>query len=199
MLASGFNLNFTFISCSWEGSATDARLLRFAMLGNFHVLEGKFFVVDGGYANTPCFLAPYRGGRYHLKEFGHGHRRPNNYKELFNHSHTVLRNHIERAIGVLKKCFPILKVGTHHPMKNQVKIPVAAAVFHNIIRMHHGDEAWLDNQPDNIPPASFVDLPDEDSNYNNDVASLSSQIENGNVVRDAIALQMWEDYSHNQS
>jgi hypothetical protein len=117
---------------------------------------------------------------------------------LFNHRHAVLRNHIERAIGVLKKRFPILKVGTHHPMKNQVKIPAAAAVFHNIIRMHHGDEAWSDNQPDNIPPASFVDLPDGDSNYNNDVASLSSQIENGNVVRDAIALQMWEDYSHNQ-
>jgi hypothetical protein len=45
-----------------------------------------------------------------------------------------------------------------------VKIPPAAVVFHNIIRMHHGDEAWLDNQPDNIPPASFVDLPDGDSN-----------------------------------
>jgi hypothetical protein len=114
---------------------------------------------------------------------------------LFNHRHTVLRNHIERAIGVLKKRFPILKVGTHHPMKNQVNIPAAATVFHNIIRMHHGDEAWLDNQPDNIQPASFVDLPDGDSNYNNDVASLSSQIENGNVI----ALQMWEDYSHNQS
>jgi hypothetical protein len=169
------------------------------MLGSFRVPEGKFFLVDGGYANTPCFLTPYRGVRYHLKEFGRGHRQPNNYKELFNHRHTVLRNHIERAIGVLKKRFLILKVGTHHPMKNQVKILAAAAVFHNIIHMHHGDEAWLDNQPNNIPPASFIDLPDGDSNYNNDVDSLSSQIENGNVVRDAIVLQMWEDYSHNQS
>jgi hypothetical protein len=199
MLACDFDLNFTFISCGWEGSATDARVLRSAMLGGFHVPEGKFFLVDGGYANTPCFLAPYRGVRYHLKEFGRGHRRPNNYKELFNHRHAVLRNHIERAIGVLKKRFPILKVGTHHPMKNQVKIPAAAAVFHNIIRMHHGDEAWLDNQLDNIQPASFVDLLDGDSNYNNGVASLSSQIENGNAMRDTIALQMWEDYSHNQS
>jgi hypothetical protein len=123
-----------------------------------------------------------------MKEFGHGHRRPNNYKELFNHRHVVLRNHIQRAIGVLKKHFPIEKVRTHHPMKNQVKIPATTAIFHNIICMHHGDEAWLDNQLDNIPPTSFVDLPDGDNNYNNDVVSLSSQIENGNVVRDAIAL-----------
>ncbi|KAK3146751.1 hypothetical protein QOZ80_3BG0271390 [Eleusine coracana subsp. coracana] len=56
--------------------------------------------------------------------------------------------------------------------------------------MHHGDEERLDKKPDNIPPASFVDLPEGDNNYNNDVASLSSQIQNGNVMRDATALQM---------
>lgn len=198
MLACDFDLNFTFISCGWEGSATDARVLRSALLGGFRVPEGKFFLVDGGYANTPCFLAPYRGVRYHLKEFGHGHRRPSNYKELFNNWHAVLRNHIERAIGVLKKRFPILKVGTHHPMANQVKIPAATVVFHNLIRNYHGGEEWLDNQPDNIPPATFVELPRGDNDYNHDVASLSSQIENGNAVRDTIALQMWEDYCHNQ-
>lgn len=109
MLACDFDLNFTFISCGWEGSATDARVLRSALLGGFRVLEGNNFLVDGGYANTPSFLAPYRGVRYHLKEFGHGHRRPNNYKELFNNRHAVLRNHIERAIGVLKKRFPSFK------------------------------------------------------------------------------------------
>lgn len=81
-------------------------------------------------------------------------------------------------------------------MTNQVKIPAAAAVFHNLIRMYRGDDAWLDNQPDNITPASFVVLPEGDNTYNNDVASLTSQIENGNALRDVIALQMWKDYSH---
>ena len=32
-----FDLNFSFISSSWEGSATDARVLRSAMLRGFHV------------------------------------------------------------------------------------------------------------------------------------------------------------------
>ena len=100
-----------------------------------------------------------------------------------------MRNHIERALGVLKKRFPILKVGTFHQIQNQVKLPAAAAVLHNIIRLHNGDERWLDNQPNNIPPENFVDLPDGDHQYhgNND---------SGNNARDAIAMQMWEDYHH---
>jgi hypothetical protein len=63
MLACDFDLNFTSISCGWEGSVTDARVLRSAILGGFRVPEGKFFLANGGYANTPCFLAPYHGVR----------------------------------------------------------------------------------------------------------------------------------------
>ncbi|BAT16817.1 uncharacterized protein [Oryza sativa Japonica Group] len=197
MVACDFDLNFTFISCGWEGSATDARVLRSAMNSGFQVPNGKFFLVDGGYANTPQFIAPYRGVRYHLKEFGRGHRRPRDYKELFNHRHAILRNHVERALGVLKKRFPILKVGTFHRIKNQVRIPAAAAVFHNMIRLLNGDEGWLDNQPDNIEPTNFVDLPEGDSEYQNDVPSLSNQMISGNNIRDMIAKKMWEDYVRN--
>ncbi|CAD6339959.1 unnamed protein product [Miscanthus lutarioriparius] len=83
---------------------------------------------------------------------------------------------VERAIGVLKKRFPILKVGTHHPIENQVKIPAAAVVFHNLIRMLNGDEGWLDHQGSNISPEHFIDVPEGGNQYSNDVMSLSSQI-----------------------
>ncbi|TVU06977.1 hypothetical protein EJB05_47015, partial [Eragrostis curvula] len=159
MVACDFDLNITFISTGWEGSATDSRVLRSAKARGFHVPPGKFYLADGGYANTASFLAPYRGVRYHLKEFGAGHRRPQNPKELFNHRHAELRNHVERTLGVIKKRFPILKVGTFHTLRNQVRILVAAAIFHNLIRLHAGDEEWLNDQPDNIDPASFVPLP----------------------------------------
>jgi hypothetical protein len=97
------------------------------MSKGFQVPSGKFYLVDAGYANTPSFLASYRGVRYHLKEFGAGHRRPQNPKDLFNHRHALLRNHVERALGVLKKRFHILKVAMFHTLENQVKIPMAAA------------------------------------------------------------------------
>ena len=189
MIACDFDLNITFISCGWEGSATDARVLSSAIIKGFKVPEGKFYLVDGGYANTQSFLAPYRGVRYHLKEFGHGRHRPQNY-ELFNHRHAVMRNHVERALGVLKKRFPILNVGTFHPMRNQVRIPAATAVLHNIIKMHHGDEEWLDNQPNNITPPDFVNLPNGDDNYHGNNL-------HGNIFRDQIAMQMWNDFQHN--
>lgn len=195
MVACDFDLNFTFISCGWEGSATDAKVLRSTFNSGFKVPQGKFYLVDGGYANTPSFLAPYRGVRYHLKEFGHGRCRTQNYKELFNHRHAVLRNHIERGLGVLKKRFPILKVGTLHGIKNQVKIPAAAVVFHNIIRLHKGDERWLDNQPNNIHPANFVDLPNgDDQNQQGPHNHQDNLNHQGNNLRDTIAQQMWEDY-----
>ncbi|KAL6838216.1 hypothetical protein ACP4OV_031964 [Aristida adscensionis] len=128
MLVCNFDLNFTFISCGWEGSASDAGVLRSAICQGFRVPNGKFYLVDGGYVNTSSFIAPYLGVRYHLNEF-RGRRSSQrgyaNYKELFNHRHAILRNHIERAIGVLKKRFTILKVGTHHPIKNQIKIVMA--------------------------------------------------------------------------
>jgi hypothetical protein len=189
MVACNFDLNITFVSSGWEGSATYSRVLRSAMSKGFHVPLGKFYLVDGGYANTPSFLAPYRGVRYHLKEFGSGRRRPQNSKDLFNHHHELLRNHVERAFGVLKKRFPILKVATFHKLKNQVRIPIAAAIFHNIIKSLDGDEEWLDDQPDNINPSYSIALPDGEQV--NDPGGAQ-----GNVLSDAIAQEMWVQYQH---
>ncbi|XP_034606638.1 uncharacterized protein [Setaria viridis] len=150
MCACDFDLDFTFISCGWEGSASDAGVLRSACVKGFHVPVGRFYLVDGGYANTSSFNAPYRGVRYHLSEFRRYENQYANYKELFNHRHAQLRNHIERAFGVLKKQFPILKVGTFHPIENKIEIPAIAAVFQNLIRGQNRDEGWLDHQPNNI-------------------------------------------------
>jgi hypothetical protein len=145
-------------------------VLRSALRNGFHVPHGKFYLVDGGYANTSSFIAPYWGVRYHLSEF-RGHRGYANYKELFNHCHAILCNHIERAFGVLKKRFVILKVGTFHPIENQIKIVAAATVFHNIIRGQNGQEGWLDHQPVYISPEDYVDVPETDENFPNEVES----------------------------
>lgn len=81
-------------------------------------------------------------------------------------------------------------MGTHHRIENQVKIPAAAAILHNIIRSEKGDECWLDNQPNNIPVMNFVDLPDSDIPQNHQINH------EGDNLRDAIAHQMWADYQH---
>jgi hypothetical protein len=73
-----------------------------------------------------------------------------------------------------------------------VKIPVAAAVLHNIIRSLNGDEEWLDNQPDNISPQNLVDLPDGDQDNNQGNVQ-------GNNLRDVIAQEMWNDYQQHRN
>ncbi|GJY26213.1 putative nuclease HARBI1 [Tanacetum coccineum] len=55
-------------------------------------------------------------------------------KEKFNHAHAKLRNVIERAFGVLKACFPLLKSMPKFPLVKQRDITIACFAIHNFIR-----------------------------------------------------------------
>ncbi|XP_039145517.1 uncharacterized protein LOC120282731 [Dioscorea cayenensis subsp. rotundata] len=68
MVACDFDLRFVYVRAGWEGSASDARILQRSIEQGFEVPRGKYYLVDAGYANTPNFIAPYRGVRYHLQE-----------------------------------------------------------------------------------------------------------------------------------
>jgi len=63
-----FSLYFCCIIPGWEGSAHDGRVLQWALGNGLKVPEGKYFLVDAGYALKKGFLTPYRGVRYHLRE-----------------------------------------------------------------------------------------------------------------------------------
>ena len=65
------------------------------------MVVGKYYLGDAGFMFKAQVITPYRGVRYHLKEYSR--RGPQNAHELFNHCHSSLRNVIERTFGVLKK------------------------------------------------------------------------------------------------
>jgi hypothetical protein len=92
--------------------------------------------MDTGYALTMWSLVPYRGVRYHLKEWERARRRPLNKEELFNLRHASLRNVIERIFGVVKKRFPLLDSMNLHQYDLQLQITLVrcAVVLHNVIR-----------------------------------------------------------------
>ncbi|GJS72659.1 Myb/SANT-like domain, harbinger transposase-derived nuclease domain protein [Tanacetum coccineum] len=92
----------------------------------------KYYLCDAAYAHTRGFMAPYRNVRYWLGDFRR--RRPLNGKEKFNHSHAKLRNVIERAYGVLKARFPILKRMAPFSLTTQRNITIACFALHNFIR-----------------------------------------------------------------
>jgi hypothetical protein len=194
MVACDFENHFVHVSAGWEGSASDARVLQDALQNNFYVPEGKFYLVDAGYANTPNFITPYRNVRYHLQEQGRSRQRPQNPQELFNLRHAQLRNHIERIIGTLNKRFPILKCATQYPIDSQAEIAIACCALYNFICNNVGGEHWLDEFESDIDPTRIIDVPSGDKQYTSDVHSLNVRRALGNTKREEIANAMWEDY-----
>ena len=91
-------------------------------------------MVDAGYTNCEGFLAPYRGHRYHLKEWGDN--QPENPEEYFNMKHAKARNVIERCFGLLKGKWAILRSRSFLPIRTQGRIVTVCALLHNLIRKY---------------------------------------------------------------
>ncbi|KAL0401586.1 UNVERIFIED_CONTAM: hypothetical protein Slati_4188500 [Sesamum latifolium] len=68
------NMQFIYVLSGWEGSAADSRVLRDAIHreGGLRVPAGNYYLYNSGYLNAEGFLAPYRGVRYHLREWDRG-------------------------------------------------------------------------------------------------------------------------------
>ncbi|KAG9446580.1 hypothetical protein H6P81_012708 [Aristolochia fimbriata] len=196
LAACTFNLEFIYILGGWEGSANDARVLKDALNkpNGLKVPQGRYYLVDAGYPNRPGFLAPYRGTRYHLQEYGNN--LPQNPKELFNLRHASLRNVIERIFGILKSRFVILQTPPPFSYPVQVKIVLACCILHNYLRKEcPSDEFTIEEQSQQ--PFDFYE--DE---FDGDVESGTAQSQaeqrlRADQFRDEMANQMWEDSCNN--
>ncbi|KAL8506499.1 hypothetical protein ACS0TY_017405 [Phlomoides rotata] len=120
------NMRFVYVLPGWKGSAADCRVLCDAILrpNGLKVPKGNYYLGDNGYANSEDFLVPYRGFRYHLKEWGPSSQRPVNHQEHFNIRHTRARN----------MCFGILRSATFYPVKTQVRLIMTCFLLHNFFR-----------------------------------------------------------------
>ncbi|KAF7143180.1 hypothetical protein RHSIM_Rhsim05G0210200 [Rhododendron simsii] len=143
-----FDMLFTFVWAGWEGVAHDSRVLRETMSDP----ANNFPILPPAYTHTRRFMAPYRNVRYWLADFQNG-RRPRNKEERFNLAHARLRNVIERAFGVLKSRFPILKRMSSYPFAVQRNMVIACITMHNFIRRTCISDQFLDKFND--PNASY--------------------------------------------
>jgi hypothetical protein len=122
---------------------------------------GKFYLVDFGYPNRPGYLAPYKGTKYHLPEYRDGPE-PQGKKEIFNFTHSSLRNVIERSFGVLKMKWRILLQIPSYAPEKQTKIIVARMALHNFIRMSglvDRDFNRCDRDENYVPPEASSSQP----------------------------------------
>ncbi|KAJ4764229.1 nuclease [Rhynchospora pubera] len=185
------NLKFTYVLVGWPGTASDSKILKNALRRRYplNIPQGKFYLVDAGFMIKSGLITPYRGERYHLKEFSSNP--PQNDRELFNLRHSSLRNSIERAFGVLKKRFPIIASGAepHYDKDTQNLIILACCILHNFLLDVDPDNeilAEVDRELANRRPVAVQPTNDLDEDENDRVL--------GQIIRDRIANEMWNDY-----
>lgn len=67
--ATTFDMRFSYVLAGWEGSAADSRIFADARSKDFKVPPGKYYLADAGFPACDSLVVPYRGVRYHLKEW----------------------------------------------------------------------------------------------------------------------------------
>lgn len=70
LAACNFALLFVYILSGWEGSASDSQIFNYARERDFAVPRGMYYLADAGFPLCDVLMTPYRGVRYHLKEWG---------------------------------------------------------------------------------------------------------------------------------
>ena len=69
LTACSFNMRFTYVLPGWEGSAADGRVYANARSTNFAVQDRTYYLADAGFPACKVLLVPYRGVRYHFREW----------------------------------------------------------------------------------------------------------------------------------
>jgi len=133
-----FDFLFTYTLTRWDGSTVDANLWNDAHTQDLRMPQGRYLLADAGFGTLDALLVPFRGVRYHLKEWRQAYQRyvlfcqltssdsiltftirPCNREELFNLQHASLRNMIECIFSVLKCQFCVLQLPLKYSMDIQ--------------------------------------------------------------------------------
>ena len=59
-----------YMQSGWEGSASDSLIFTTARSRDLAIHRGKYLLGDAGFPACDQLLVPYRGVRYHLREWG---------------------------------------------------------------------------------------------------------------------------------
>jgi len=128
---------FLDVCVGWPGSVHDARILRnSALYANAGALfQDTYLLGDAGYPALPWLVPAFRGN--HLTE----------EQIIFNHAHSACRNIVERAFGMLKSRWRILRF-MDVAIENLPTMIAACFTLHNLCLLHNVDLFDIEFEPD---------------------------------------------------
>ena len=113
----------------------------------------------------------------------------------------MLRNAVERAFGVLKKQFPVLKKPLEHKFDTQVKLVQALCILHNYILDASGGRDWFAQLPDedlDLETDLVRDRGEGEVQFQSSARTTRELKEQAARKRDQIARKMWRKYKREQ-
>ena len=221
-----FDFLFVYALTGWDGVTADAALWSTARSTDLRIPNGKYLLADAGFGISMTSMVPYRGVRYHLREWrqarlryvctitGHAfpgpisllffHSSPQNPRELFNLRHAALRNIIERIFGVMKHRWRLLQFPAEYNMDIQACIPTALCALHNFMRRYDPDEIF---NPDFLDGYENEEGVNADGDMEEDINEMlagpladrpvnAAERRQAEFLREQIAQEMWTDYQH---
>ncbi|KAF7370409.1 putative nuclease HARBI1-like protein [Mycena sanguinolenta] len=197
LAACDFDLLFTFVMPGYEGTAADGLLFDCAWRSGFALPAGRYYLADAAFPNCDMLMTPYRGIRYHLKEWKQGNQRPvmpQNPQELFNLRHAQLRVVIEQCFGVNKRRFDVLLSRPEMGYEQQALMVGAAAALHNFLRIHEPINDLDDEDDYNLNGHPFLGEREEAEVLNMIPALGAVEKTRADTRRDRMAQAMWNVY-----
>ncbi|XP_022858663.1 uncharacterized protein LOC111379508 [Olea europaea var. sylvestris] len=191
-----FNLCFTFVLQGSMRPTHDSHILARAVHSpDIHFsksTDGKYYLVDSGFAHRSGYMAPYKGSdvRYHFQEFhnhGGGRRRLRNARERFNFHHSSCGNIIERAFGVWKQRWKILDRMPSYSYRAQIGVVVAAMGVYNFLRRNGQLDEGFRRAEEVDDEEVEVELPDEKDKAAAEEDAVADENVSWTQLRDYIA------------
>ncbi|KAK9268703.1 hypothetical protein L1049_000464 [Liquidambar formosana] len=105
---------------------------------------------------------------------------------------------VERIFGVLKTCFPTLRMAHRYPFANQAKLVIALCVLPNHICIETRGDDWVYEQYEQENQNNDYELEVHSRGIAQKDMSTKRQLRAAKVLQDSIATDMWRDHVNQQ-